>query len=131
MESGGAWEWRSWGEAVGEAFAVFSPPPLLGKGGGGLELRVRQGWGVAGGGLGRGLGSGDRGVTVCRPPGSVGARTPFSSRAAAPQRAAAAPGCGRDSREQAAWRSNRKTAAAETGQGARIRRQLCFWFFLR
>lgn len=68
------------GEAGGGRWArlsLFFPPPLLG--------RVGAGWSCASGrggewraGARPGLGSGDRGVTVCRPPGSVGARTPFS-----------------------------------------------------
>lgn len=66
MESGGAWEWRGWGRAVGEAFAVFPASPA-GKGGGGLERRVRQGWGVVGGGS---AGAGLRGPRCHRLPAS-------------------------------------------------------------
>ena len=79
-----------------------------------------------------GLDSGDCGVTVCRPPGSVVARTPFSSPGAA--RPSSAPplllgaggiqGTGRLEKQQ-------ETAAAETGQGARIRRQLLLFGFPR
>ncbi|CAI9152903.1 unnamed protein product [Rangifer tarandus platyrhynchus] len=121
------------GEAGGGRWArlsLFFPPPLLG--------RVGAGWS---GGSGRGgewwagarpgLGSGDRGVTIRRPPGSVGARTPFSPGAArpssAPPQLLGAGGIQRAGRLE----KQQETAAAGTGQRARIRRQLLLFGFPR
>ena len=117
------------GRAVGEAFAFF-PPPLLGRVGAcwrGASCRGGEWWV----GAQPGLGSGNREVSVRRPPVGVRAQTLSCSPRAAgsSERAAAAPGCGRDSFSK---RRPLREATGDRRRGggpapARIRRQL--WLF--
>lgn len=134
-ESGGAWEWRGWGQGDGRGFPFFPASPPR-KGWNGLEWRVLQGWGLVGG-VSSQLGSGDRGVTVRWPPGSVCTRTlspsPCCPSPAAPSALPRLPGAG-GILFQRAGGLREATGERRRGGGpapARTRRQLLLRAFPR
>lgn len=116
---------------MGEAFAVFPASPA-GKGGGGLERRVRLGWGVVGGGS---AGAGLRGPRCHHPPASGQRRRAdpllLARRCPPLERAAAAPGCGRDSKGRPLGEATGDGRRGDGPARARIRRQLLLFGFPR